>query len=49
MSPPYNLKMRCYFNFKIKQKGIVFPPHDFGYSIPLFFSLLKKDGRRKVE
>ena len=33
---------------KIDQKGMNFD-HDFGYSIPLFSSLLKKDERRKGE
>ena len=40
------------FGFKsmtwIKQKGMTFD-HDFGYSFPLFSSLLKKEGRRKGE
>ena len=33
---------------KIEQKGMTFD-HVFGYSIPLFSSLLKKEGRRKGE
>jgi hypothetical protein len=32
----------------IEQKGITFD-HNFGYSFPLFSSLLKKEGRRKGE
>ena len=32
----------------IKQKGMTFD-HDFGYSYPLFSSLLKKEGRIKGE
>ena len=31
---------------KIDQKGMTFD-HDFGYSLSLFSSLLKKEGRRK--
>ena len=31
-----------------KLKGMTFD-HDFGYSFPLFSSLLKKEGRRKGE
>ena len=31
---------------KIEQKGMTFD-HDFGYSFPLSFSLLKKEGREK--
>ena len=32
----------------IEQKGMTFD-HDFGYSFPLFASLLKKEVRRKAE
>ena len=32
--------------FTIEQKGMTFD-HDFGYSLPLFSSLLKKKERRK--
>jgi len=32
----------------IEQKGMAFD-HDFGYSFPLFSSLLKKEGIRKEE
>jgi hypothetical protein len=39
-----------YFPFdkqeRIEQKGMTFD-HDFGYSFPLFSSLIKKDKRRK--
>ena len=34
--------------FMIEQKGITFD-HEFGYSFPLFSSLLKKEGRTKGE
>jgi hypothetical protein len=33
---------------KTKVKGMTFD-HDFGYSFPLFYSPLKKEGRRKEE
>ena len=33
---------------KIEQKGTTFD-RDFGYTFPLFSSLLKKEGRRKGE
>ena len=36
----------CYIFGMIEQKGMTFY-HGFGYSFPLFFSLLKKEGRRK--
>ena len=32
----------------IEQKDMIFD-HDFGYSFPLFSSLVKKEGRRKGE
>ena len=35
-------------NKRIEQKGMTFD-HDFCYSLPLFYSLLKKEGRRKKE
>ena len=34
--------------FRIEQKGKTFD-QDFGYSFPLFYSLLKKERRRKGE
>ena len=33
---------------QIERKGMTFD-HDFGYYLPLFFSLLEKEGRRKGE
>jgi hypothetical protein len=34
--------------FMIEQKGMTFD-HVIGYSLPIFSSFLKKDGRRKGE
>ena len=35
-------------SIRIEQKGMTFD-YDFGYSLPLFSFLLKKEGRRKGE
>ena len=52
---PINLSVVINKKFKslnlrqwIEQKGMTFD-YDFGYSFPLFSSLLKKEGRRKGE
>ena len=46
--PCFDLNLRSYGQLFVEQKGLT-SDYNFGYYFPPFFSLLKKEGRRKDE